>query len=328
MNEQEINRLATSLTHFLAIDYTILAGAVIWGYDILLTLDDEVSLLWTRGGWFIKILYLTVSLVSIVFSRPRKILTKPITISMTYFWYRCQLHFAFLTLCQATGVMVATTMFIFRLYTLFYFSRKMRVLLVTSVVASHISVVTFTVFLCYDYQLGTMSYSDQYRSCVSDLPGLLGAFYAAPIFIESVIALATLYHAWVYRRSRSQARSNPVKMIISSLYVDGFLYYLVCYVNVIQISQYWFAPNTLAFLTSYFEHAVTSAITSRWFLSFRKVLLVFDDHSVSSRSAPRAISIEVSHTTFELPERSRTIPFSPNRERQKLQPISEADYPW
>lgn len=87
-------------------------------------------------------------------------------------------------------------------------------------------------------------------------------------------------------------------------------------------------PNTLAFLTSYFEHAVTSAITSRWFLSFRKVLLVFDDHSVSSRSAPRAISIEVSHTTFELPERSRTIPFSPNRERQKLQPISEADYPW
>lgn len=56
MNEQEINRLATSLTHFLAIDYTILAGAVIWGYDILLTLDDEVSLLWTRGGWFIKIL--------------------------------------------------------------------------------------------------------------------------------------------------------------------------------------------------------------------------------------------------------------------------------
>jgi hypothetical protein len=43
--------------------YTMVAGFVIYIWDILLTLKDEQELLWTKHGRFVKILYLVVSLV-------------------------------------------------------------------------------------------------------------------------------------------------------------------------------------------------------------------------------------------------------------------------
>jgi hypothetical protein len=43
--------------------YTMVAGFVVYIWDILLTLKDEQELLWTKEGRFVKILYLTVSLV-------------------------------------------------------------------------------------------------------------------------------------------------------------------------------------------------------------------------------------------------------------------------
>jgi hypothetical protein len=61
---QSSEDFVAEMDHFLATDYTIMSGAVIWFYDILLTLDDEASLLWTRGGRFIKALYLTVIILS------------------------------------------------------------------------------------------------------------------------------------------------------------------------------------------------------------------------------------------------------------------------
>ena len=40
--------------------YTLVAGAAVWAYDVLLTFADEVSLLWSRGGILVKLLYLIV----------------------------------------------------------------------------------------------------------------------------------------------------------------------------------------------------------------------------------------------------------------------------
>jgi hypothetical protein len=41
--------------------YTLLAGVVAWAYDISLTLDDEVALVWTKGSTAARRLYLVVS---------------------------------------------------------------------------------------------------------------------------------------------------------------------------------------------------------------------------------------------------------------------------
>ncbi|PVF94225.1 hypothetical protein CPB86DRAFT_53088 [Serendipita vermifera] len=318
MGFQNTEDVVTVLLHFRATEYFLVTGTVIWFYDILITLDDEASLLWTRGGRFIKALYLTVRSTLIIISLCISSLYTPprtdIYLSWGYLWssritilcvrhqslIACKIHFAFLTLCQVTGVMVATTIFIVRLYTLFYFNRAIRVVLVGALIASHICLVTFTIMLLVGV-LTTMYYSDELRSCVSELPKSLSAFYATPIFIESVVALATLYHAWVYRHLRSNLHSNAVRKLVASLYVDGFLYYmLVLALRLATCILYWTAPQSLIFLITYFEHAFTSTITSRWFLSFRKVLLAVDK---PSRSTTTGTSVGLTGATIELPER-------------------------
>lgn len=43
--------------------------------------------------------------------------------------------------------------------------------------------------------------------------------------------------------------------------------------NTIMTIQYYFGARALILLMPYFEYSLTSAITSRWFLSFRRVLI-------------------------------------------------------
>ncbi|PVF94849.1 hypothetical protein CPB86DRAFT_625501 [Serendipita vermifera] len=46
-----------SLFQLTACSFTIVAGFIIYFWDILITLDDEVNFVWTRGGIFVKLLY-------------------------------------------------------------------------------------------------------------------------------------------------------------------------------------------------------------------------------------------------------------------------------
>ncbi|PVF94222.1 hypothetical protein CPB86DRAFT_818169 [Serendipita vermifera] len=188
-----LDHIIVVLTHFRIIDYTIMAGAVAWFYDIFLTLDDELTLLWTRGGGFIKALYLI--------NRYLPTLGLPLILN------------------------------------------------------------------------STMAYSDTLRSCISVPPKTIGAVYVTPIFIESVVAFATLYHAWLYRHSQTNMQSSSVKTIIHALHVDGFIYYMLVLTMKIGSSLVnWVAPKSLTTLLCWFDYSFTSTITSRWFLSFRKVL--------------------------------------------------------
>ncbi|PVF94220.1 hypothetical protein CPB86DRAFT_713634 [Serendipita vermifera] len=271
-----VQAIITILTHFRASDYTLLAGTVIWLYDILLTLDDEMTLLWTKGGGLIKALYLIVGYgVKSTFipdnntSQQNRYLPAvglPLIISR-----ECAIGLAIVTLCQAIGTIVATTIFIARLYTVFCLNRNIRIFLVLALVISHICIMTFTIILIEGC---TMSYSDVLRICITNFPKTTGAVYITPIFIESAIAFATLYHAYASQYS-STKRQRSVKKILRTLHVDGFLYsyHPLCSSRTLHITQQvWVAPGSLIFLLCYFEYAFSSAITSRWFLSFRKVL--------------------------------------------------------
>lgn len=53
--------VATIAAQYKASQYTALAAATVWAYDVLITLDEELALLWSRNGVLIKILYLIVS---------------------------------------------------------------------------------------------------------------------------------------------------------------------------------------------------------------------------------------------------------------------------
>ncbi|PVF94224.1 hypothetical protein CPB86DRAFT_789269, partial [Serendipita vermifera] len=301
---QGVDRFVAVLDHLLASNYILLSGIVIWFYDILVTLGDELSLLWTRGGRLIKILYLLnryLPFIGLYLALQNNNPSQAALVSDQ----RCRIQFLLVISCQAIGVIVATTIFVFRLYALFCFNRGIRILLVVILLASHICVLAFAVLLCHGAIKG-MAYSPSLHCCISKPPKLPGGFYAAPIFIESIVALATLYHAWRYRDTKMQ--SHSVKAIISSLYLDEFFYYaLVLTLRLTTCLLYWIAPQSLSFPISSFEYAFISTITSRWFLSFRKVLTLsdnLDDTFLPTVTGLQIFSVEHTSPAIEFTERS------------------------
>ncbi|PVF94221.1 hypothetical protein CPB86DRAFT_52931 [Serendipita vermifera] len=265
-----LDHIITVFTHFQAVDYTLLAGTTIWFYDILLTLNDELTLLWTRGSTFIKILYLINRYLPLV-GLPLALTNSNPFPRKPFSARRCRVQFTIMTLSQTIGVIVATTIFMVRLYTAFCFHRKIRIFLVLMLVGSHICMLVFTIMLL-EGTVPNMIYSDVLRTCMSIPSKALGAVYVTPIFIESVIAFATVFHAWSYRYSSTNFQSSSMKAVIKAIYVDGFLYYMLVLIARIGTALvYWVGPPSLLFLC-FFEYAFLSTITSRWFLSFRKVL--------------------------------------------------------
>lgn len=73
----DINELILMGLHIRASYYTMVAGLVVYLWDILLTLKDEQELLWSKGGRFVKLLYLIVSLHSV-----RKVHAYPVLITI------------------------------------------------------------------------------------------------------------------------------------------------------------------------------------------------------------------------------------------------------
>ena len=60
--------------------------------------------------------------------------------------------------------------------------------------------------------------------------------------------------------------------------------------------QYYLAPETLILLMPYFEYALTSAITSRWFLSFRRTLVeTFSPNQTDISGFPTGPNISFGH---------------------------------
>jgi hypothetical protein len=88
-----------------------------------------------------------------------------------------------------------------------------------------------------------MTYVSLIHMCYQSLPWALGGIYATPVcvslsvlalwtdhsklFIETVVFLATFYHAIVFNRSRRSIKSTATSNILNTLYLDGALYYVV-----------------------------------------------------------------------------------------------------
>ncbi|CCA75826.1 hypothetical protein PIIN_09814 [Serendipita indica DSM 11827] len=246
--------------HFRATDYTALAGFTVWAYDILLTLDEELTLLWSRkGSVLLKTIY--------ILNRYLPILGFGMVVSS---------HNPILNLAQnpqTVGVIMTTTIFIIRLYSIYVRHPRIQVLLVGIMAASHLTLVVITINMMV-VAAKTMYYNPLLRACIADVSRTLGGYYIVPIFVESVIAFATLYHALAFRQHRTTMRQTPTTAILNALYIDGFWFYLyaLC-LRVALCLVYWNAASTLVLVLCYLEYGLTSTITSRWFLKFRKLLI-------------------------------------------------------
>ncbi|PVG00161.1 hypothetical protein CPB86DRAFT_783033 [Serendipita vermifera] len=263
--------IATEALRVHAVRYMAIVGAVAWFWDILITLDEEVTFWKTDARWLIKALYainryLPFLGLSLILHDLNPIRLAPISDQL------CKGMFVIIFVCQVVGVIVATSIFVIRICAVSADYPVLRQGLVTLITISHLVLLGFLGILARDV-IANMTYVSVIHMCYQSLPWALGGIYATPIFIETVVFLATLYHAIVYNRSRRSIKSTVTSNILNTLYLDGALYYIIIItLRLGTCLTFFLAPISLSLLICYVEYALTSALTSRWFLSFRRTL--------------------------------------------------------
>ncbi|KAG8769195.1 hypothetical protein FRC15_004730, partial [Serendipita sp. 397] len=307
---QNIEVLEEIFLHLRASQYTLIAGAVIYLYDIFMTLDEEITLIWSRNarkGLFMKILFALVSVTYFLLTGPscdaeathqrtdiyhsvlflsqysftiqsasRQLLqscmsrSKSLISHHPYQLDRCRHFFLILTICHGLGAMIATTVFATRLFTVFDGNRGTQILLLCTLTFSHLSLIAVIVAVCIQ-AIPTIFYSPDARVCAGTPVPAVGGMYITPIFVESVVAAMTLLHAIQFNKNRNEHCS--VMPVINRLYLNGFVYYvIVLLLRLGSVFVYYIASPTLILLICYFEYALTSVVTSRSILAFRRVL--------------------------------------------------------
>ncbi|KAG8828949.1 hypothetical protein FRC17_007294 [Serendipita sp. 399] len=271
LQQATIEHIAVIALQIRASYYTILAGWVIYCYDIVLTLDEEFTLLWSKGGKFVKTLYLINRYLP--FCGLLLVLYGETTLPMKCKFAGCIGTFMLTLLCQTVEIIVAISIFAVRLYTIYQRDKLARRLLVTVVGASHVVLLTLAGLSCKTiYE--TMFYSRILRSCVGSPRALTGAIYITPIFAESFIVGMTLYHAVQFSRRHADLGATMAHRILNALYIDGCLYYVIVFsLRLATALVYYLGAPALVLLMPYLEYALTSTVTSRWFLSFRRILV-------------------------------------------------------
>ncbi|KAG8813585.1 hypothetical protein FRC17_001492 [Serendipita sp. 399] len=152
---------------------------------------------------------------------------------------------------------------------------RFRRFLILSLVLSNLALMIFVIFNLI-HLLPGMGYAAHVKACITpDYHNWsVGASYVTPIFMESLIFFATLFHAFEYRKTHPRARSTWTGTMLHRLYVDGIQYYLlVLLFRLGTVLVFYTAPFALQLLFSYFEYLVSSTLTSRFFLSFRRTLV-------------------------------------------------------
>jgi hypothetical protein len=93
------------------------------------------------------------------------------------------------------------------------------------------------------------------------------------LLMDSFVFFATMYHAISYNKTSKLLQRTPTSFILHSLYFDGAIYYLLILAIRIILVILFFSPKYFIFTISFLDFSLTSTLTSRWFLSFRKAVV-------------------------------------------------------
>ncbi|KAG8770376.1 hypothetical protein FRC20_004035 [Serendipita sp. 405] len=167
------------------------------------------------------------------------------------------------------------TIFTMRLCTIYVMRPNFRRFLIITLVITLLSYFTFY-GVALHYLIPSMAWNPLARTCV--IPNFqtwaLGAIYLTPIFMESVIFFSTVLHSIGYHRELAGLRNRSTDSVLKRFYIDGAQYYgLVLGLRIGSVCVFFLAPLGLQVLFRYLEYLVSSTLTSRYFLSFRRTIL-------------------------------------------------------
>jgi len=263
-----LNLLIQTFTNLNASRYVAASGVVVMFYDWLLTLPAEVDTVWNARKGFTSCLFFVNRYLPfpciLLFNYQLSGMRPPVTDKF------CKGEI--LTRVIAYGITLTISTWLLSLRVISLWSRKK--LVVYSVYALYITmqvtVWTLTIISLYN-MYPSVSYVDAVKVCQAASVGIIGGAYFAPISFEIYIfSLQVIHH---YRHTRITRQHNaPTFTLLTTLYHDGYVHFIVVVSLRLLTCLVWAtAPQSLWYMSSQLEYAMTSALTSRFYLNIRSV---------------------------------------------------------
>ncbi|CAE6413448.1 unnamed protein product [Rhizoctonia solani] len=274
-SQLNLHEIELELLHVRASRYLSAAGYVLLLYDHLLTLQDEVRLIWPGPWSLVKTLFLIVNIKSLfgiqllivraesifcpyisdyqqlgdervhgaglnylvsIYISTRKMHNQPFCSCRR--WVPIEGYF------EITSLGISNLLLLLRVHALYGRSRRVLVFLGILYALTYISILA-TATLALVHMIPRLTYSALAGICsVSEKPVTLQAVWAAPLGFEILIFAMTLHKC--LEHAKTQQLQVP---LLRTLYRDGFLYFLVIVVmRILNLALWIVAPVSLIYL--------------------------------------------------------------------------------
>ncbi|KAL1754087.1 hypothetical protein FB107DRAFT_276116 [Schizophyllum commune] len=272
--DEALEALVETLKDVRATRYVTAIGVVILLYDHLLTLKDEVELVWKARLTVAQVLFLILRylpLIGVVIENIQLSGLVPLYFPDNF----CKIYMDVATYFGVITMAISDFLVLLRLWVLWDRNRRLVACSLVGYIVTQLANIA-----CCTFSVVTMTpalvYSSDLRMCIFAKDVHISSLWMPGLIFDVSIFLATVWNA--LQRPMS-ANSSMVK----ALYRDGFVYFLVLTsLRVANLVLALVAPVSLKFVGVFFIWCASTVTTSRFIFSIRRAAMREYDSATDS----------------------------------------------
>jgi len=267
-NVTSIDVLETTVRSLHTVRYAELSSTTIMLFDHLMTIDLEVELIWQASwtlGKFLFILNRYHGLAILIFNN-YALFASRLTDSFCLVWFRWQGSVGVI-MCMTTEVVLQ-----FRLYALYFLSKKVLLLVFTTFF--FVSVASATMMGAFLAEISVVSYNlDGVSFCVAkNITGHFYAFWIPILFYETFLCGLALLRGWHNFQSAPLSIFFSGRWVFETLIRDSVLYFLIIFVTYLVNLVLFAKPSNLVEVPIGFAVAMSCVMGNRLLLNVRETV--------------------------------------------------------
>ncbi|QRV96112.1 hypothetical protein RhiJN_24130 [Ceratobasidium sp. AG-Ba] len=248
--------LSTYLFHMVASRNLTFAGYVVLLYDHLLTLGDEIELIWSRPGNPVSIIFLmnryltplvlAIDIYVIIPSADKGGLARNLTVRFCRTWFLTDAYYNFVLLASIHALMVM------RVNAFWGNSAKLRRWLIGAFVLYLTSTLGVLTSALHGTVVTVQPETLLIHTCWGQIVDYMWTIWIPAILLECMIFTLTAIRAWQLSHSPIARMQLP---LVKTLYRDGFQYFIVIVLCSFFPLFVWVkAPMSLAAMPNDYKH--------------------------------------------------------------------------
>jgi len=250
------------------VQYAIAVGITALIYDLILTMETEIRLIWRSSRSLTKYLYLfnrySVLVAVMVYAYFSAGFSAPMTDEFCYTYTFWTVSFE-----AAEGAGLITVLALLRVYALYRSTKGIKVVLVLLCTLDVVPAFTLSVLpmITYYKEQGTITYNSVLGICaLSGKPSYTWIIWMCMVIYDSIVCAMIIYKT--YQHTRGSVHTP----ILSLLLRDGLLFYAIMLVSeILNLVAFTVFSSSLYLLGMYPQWCFASLLISRLYLNMRDV---------------------------------------------------------